>query len=465
VKIVWLRTALLVAAFGLFAVVVGLVLGRTWGLGVLAACLAALLLHHVANLGALATWLRDPLRAAVPMGSGQWQGAFTALYRFVRGTLQHQHRLTAQLVRFRSAAQAMPDAVIVLDAEDRISWCNTTAERYFGLDVGKDTGQPILNLVRHPDFAEYLNRGDYAEPFVLRLARGEALVLAVRVVAYGQDEKLLLSRDVTQAEKLEVMRRDFVANVSHELKTPLTVVSGFLETIADGNVTLEEPRGRQVLGLMRSQTDRMLRLIDDLLTLSTLESTALPARETAIDVQALLRLVYEEARVLSGGRHSIVLEPGPAATLWGDEREVRSAIANLVSNAIRYTPKDGRITLAWNGRDGDGWMSVEDTGIGIDSRHVPRITERFYRVDTSRSRETGGTGLGLAIVKHVLTHHQARLDVTSEPGRGSRFAAVFPARRVRWLAAQPAGGQPAGGQPAGGQPTVTEPTTEKLARS
>ena len=448
-KTVWLRTALLVVALGVAALIVGLAMGRAWGLGTLAAGLAALLLHHVANLGALAGWLRDPLRATVPMGSGQWEGAFTALYKFVRGALQSQHRLTAQLVRFRSAAQAMPDAVIVLDGEDHISWCNTTAERYFGLDAGKDTGQPILNLVRQPDFAEYIKRGEYAEPFTLRLQRGEARVLSVRIVAYGQEEKLLLSRDVTQAEKLEVMRRDFVANVSHELKTPLTVVSGFLETIADGNVTLEEPRGRQVLGLMRSQSDRMLRLIDDLLTLSELESTAMPARETAIDVQSLLRTIHEEARALSGERHSIVLEPGPAATLWGDEREVRSAIANLVSNAVRYTPKDGRITLAWSERDGAGCMSVEDTGIGIETRHVPRITERFYRVDTSRSRETGGTGLGLAIVKHVLTHHQARLEVASEPGKGSLFAAVFPARRVTWLADQAAIG----------------PATEKLARS
>lgn len=449
-KTVWLRNALLIVALGVLAVIVGLAMGRAWGLGALAAGLAALLLHHVANLSALAGWLRDPLRATVPMGSGQWESIFTALYKFVRGALQSQHRLTAQLVRFRSAAQAMPDGVIVLDGEDHISWCNTNAERYFGLNLEKDTGQPILNLVRQPDFAEYIKRGEYAEPFTLRLARGEALVLSVRIVAYGQDEKLLLSRDVTQAEKLEVMRRDFVANVSHELKTPLTVVSGFLETIADGNVTLEEPRGRQVLGLMRSQSDRMLRLIDDLLTLSALESTAMPARESSIDVQALLRTLHEEARALSGARHSIVLEPGPPAMLWGDEREVRSAIANLVSNAVRYTPKDGRITLAWGERDGEGCMSVEDTGIGIETRHVPRITERFYRVDTSRSRETGGTGLGLAIVKHVLTHHQARLEVASEPGKGSRFTAVFPARRVTWLAAQEA---------------ATGPATEKLARS
>jgi two-component system phosphate regulon sensor histidine kinase PhoR len=449
VKTVWLRTAILLAALGAVALIVGVAVRPAWGAGVLAAGALALALHHVGNFAALADWLRQPLRSAVPIGSGQWEGAFTALHRMVRGALQQQHRLTAQLVRFRSAAQAMPDAVIVLDRDDRISWCNTTAERYYGLDAQKDTGQPILNLVRQPDFAEYIRRGEYAEPFVLRITRGDELVLSVRIVPYGQEEKLLLARDVTQAEKLETMRRDFVANVSHELKTPLTVVSGFLETIADGTVKLDEPRGQQVVGLMRNQSDRMLRLIDDLLTLSTLESTTAPAREAAIDVQALLRTVHEEARALSGGRHAIVLEAGPPATLWGDEREVRSAIANLVSNAVRYTPKDGRIAIEWANRDGEGWVTIADTGIGIESRHVPRITERFYRVDTSRSRETGGTGLGLAIVKHVLTHHQARLDVQSEPGTGSRFSAVFPARRVKWLAAQ----------------VTTEPTTEKFARS
>ena len=435
-KKAWLRTALPLAAFAAVALVAWLVRDAAWGLGVFAAGAAALLLHHVGNLGALADWLRDPLHRTVPVGSGQWETVFARLFRFVRGTLQHQHRLTAQLARFRSAAQAMPDAVIVLDAEDHISWCNAMAERYFGLDAQKDAGQPLLNLVRTPDFVDYLRRGDYGEPFLLRLARGESLALSVRMVAYGQDEKLLLARDVTQAEKLETMRRDFVANVSHELKTPLTVVSGFLETIADGNVNLGEARGKQVLALMRGQNDRMLRLIDDLLTLSALESTAVPAHEVAIDVHALLRAIQEEAKALSGGRHSIVLRPGPPATLFGDEREVRSAIANLVSNAVRYTPRDGRIAIEWTEHDGEGRMTVEDTGIGIETRHIPRLTERFYRVDTSRSRDTGGTGLGLAIVKHVLTRHQARLEITSEPGTGSRFSVVFPARRVKWLAAQ-----------------------------
>jgi two-component system phosphate regulon sensor histidine kinase PhoR len=388
------------------------------------------------------------------MGSGVWEHVFSRLYRFTRSTTQHQHRLTAQLARFRSAAQAMPDGVLVLDAEDHIVWANATAERYYGLDARRDAGQPILNLVRNPDFVAYLKSGAFGQPFTLRLARGEELVLSLRIVPYGQDDKLLLARDITQWERLETMRRDFVANVSHELKTPLTVVSGFLETIADGNVRIEESRGKQVLGLMRTQTDRMLRLIEDLLTLSTLESSAQPAREAAIDVHRFLGAIAEDARALSGGRHTVQLKPGPPATLWGDEHEMRSAITNLVSNAIRYTPRDGRITIQWDGHDGEGggegWIAVEDTGIGIEPRHIPRLTERFYRDDTSRSRDTGGTGLGLAIVKHVLTRHQARLEVTSEIGKGSRFAAVFPPRRVKWLPPQA---------------VAVGETTEKLARS
>jgi two-component system, OmpR family, phosphate regulon sensor histidine kinase PhoR len=231
------------------------------------------------------------------------------------------------------------------------------------------------------------------------------------------------------------MRRDFVANVSHELKTPLTVVSGFLETIADATVDVRTQRGLQVLDLMRVQTDRMLRLVDDLLSLSMLESSAAPASEASIDVATLLESLHQDANALSAGRHSITLDIAAPAILHGNEEELRSAFGNLVSNAIGYTPKGGRIVLAWSQRDGgEGVFSVEDTGIGIAAQHIPRITERFYRVDASRSRDTGGTGLGLAIVKHVLTRHQGMLEVHSEIGRGSRFIAVMPAQRVRFLA-------------------------------
>ena len=450
-----MRTALTLGAFAIVALIAWPLRGPAWALGIFGIGLALLLLRHLGNLHALVAWLRDPSGTPVPMGSGVWEHVFSRLHRFMRSTTQHQHRLTAQLARFRSAAQAMPDGVLVLDADDHIVWANATAERYYGLDARRDAGQPILNLVRNPDFVAYLKSGAFGQPFTLRLARGEELVLSLRIVPYGQDDKLLLARDITQWERLETMRRDFVANVSHELKTPLTVVSGFLETIADGNVRIEESRGKQVLGLMRTQTDRMLRLIEDLLTLSALESSAQPAREAAIDVHRFLGAIAEDARALSGGRHTVQLKLGPPATLWGDEHEMRSAITNLVSNAIRYTPRDGRITIEWAEHEGEGggegWIAVEDTGIGIEPRHIPRLTERFYRVDTSRSRDTGGTGLGLAIVKHVLTRHQARLEVTSEIGKGSRFAAVFPPRRVKWLPPQAV--------------AAGEAITEKLARS
>jgi len=430
VNFVWTRTAIILGGTFLAGLVVWPIFGALWASVTFGLGLAAALVFHLRNLHTLLVWLRDPLLNPVPIGAGVWEHVFAALYRLVRSFAHQRNRVTAQLARFRSAAQAMPIGVVVLDDEDRISWCNVTAERMLDLDARKDAGQPILNLVRQPAFAAYIKSGAYEEPLTLRISRVAALVLAVRIVQYGQDEKLLLLRDITQAEKIETMRRDFVANVSHELKTPLTVVSGFLETFAEGNIRPDEPRGRQALEMMRSQTDRMQRLVEDLLMLSMLETSSMPARETQIDVETLLNGILEDARALSAGRHQIQLHVGEPAQLWGDEQEVRSAFANLVSNAIRYTPRGGRITLSWGRRGDEGVFIVEDTGIGIESRHLPRLTERFYRADTSRSRDTGGTGLGLAIVKHVLTRHQGRLEIESDLGRGSRFAALFPPRRV-----------------------------------
>jgi two-component system phosphate regulon sensor histidine kinase PhoR len=448
VNFIWTRTATILGSAIVAGLIVWPLFGAIWAMATLALGLFAALIFHLRNLHGLLVWLRDPLKNPVPQGKGVWEHVFSGLYRLVRSFAQQRNRVTVQLARFRSAAQAMPIGVLVLDDEDRISWCNVTAERMFDLDARTDAGQPILNLIRHPAFASYLKGGVYEEPLTLRIVRGEALALSVRIVSYGQDEKLLLTRDTTQAEKIETMRQDFVANVSHELRTPLTVVSGFLETLAEGNIRSDEPRGRQALEMMRSQTDRMLRLVEDLLMLSTLETNPLPARETVIDVEKLLGGIVEDARVLSAGRHQVQLHVGEPARLVGDEHEIRSAFANLVSNAVRYTPQGGRITLGWGQRGEEGVFSVEDTGIGIERRHIPRLTERFYRADTSRSRDTGGTGLGLAIVKHVLTRHQARLEIESELGRGSRFEALFPARRVHVTA-----------------PSQAHPALEKLTRS
>jgi len=408
--------------------------GPVWALATVCLGLVLLLLRHVANLAALADWLRDPLAKPVPQGNGIWEEALAGLYRFVRARIQREQQLSADLVRFRNAGLALPDGVVLLDARGHIEWCNPIASRYLGLDEQRDLGQPLVNLVRHPDLVAYLERGEYAEPLTLRLTRGEGLVLSLAVIAYGEAQKLLLAGDITLAEKVETMRRDFVANVSHELKSPLTVVAGFLETLTDSEVKLDERRRQGYLEMMRDHTRRMQRLVEDLLVLSALESSRGSIDETLVDVAVLLSGVRDEALALSAGRHRIEFSAQEPALLLANAQELRSAFGNLVSNAVRYTPAGGFIRLSWTRRGAQAVFSVADSGPGIEPRHIPRLTERFYRVDLSRSRETGGTGLGLAIVKHVLTRHQATLEIESEPGAGSTFSAVFPARRIEFPA-------------------------------
>ena len=436
---IWTRAAV---ALGLLAVVMlplWLLVSAQWALIAGGVGLLVLLWQQLSNVSALSRWLHDP-RLPVPRGSGLWEGIFSGLYRLTRESTREREQLTLALTRFRSAGTAMPDGVIILDAGNHIEWCNPTAERYFSVDTIKDAGQQIINLVRPPDFAAYLERGEFSEPLTLRLSRGEDLVLSLRIIPYGHDQKLLLSRDITQIERVEAMRRDFVANVSHELKTPLTVVNGFVETLADGKVKFSDSRIRQVLDLMQQQTSRMLNLVEDLLTLSVLESSPILVDEADISIEKLLEGLRVDGAALSGGRHRLVLDMDRPMLLRGNENDLRSAFGNLVSNAVHYTPKGGEIRLSWRQREtGEGEFAVTDSGVGIDRRHIPRLTERFYRVDSSRSRETGGTGLGLAIVKHVLTRHQATLEINSEPGRGSCFMAVFPQARLRQAAARPDG--------------------------
>ena len=429
ISFIWMRTVLMLGAAFALGAFLGELFSARLGFAIIAAGVLLVLWRHIASLARLLRWLADTSRP-VPEGSGAWEEVFDALYRYVRSNREERDRLAAAVVRFRNAALAMPDGVAVLDAGNHIEWCNPTAELYLGIDSGRDTGQHIANLVRQPDFVRYLDQGDFGEPLILRLTRAEPRTLRLRVVPYGQDQKLLLASDITQAERLEIMRRDFVANVSHELRTPLTVVSGFLETLADGRVQITEKRAEGILGLMQSQTGRMTQLIEDLLTLSTLESSSGPTDEAPIDMRRLVDSLLEEARALSGDRHRLLLAFEGPSRLFGSEKELRSAFGNILSNAVRYTPAGGEIRIAWTSRGDDAQFSVADSGPGFESRHIPRLTERFYRVDNSRSRDTGGTGLGLAIVKHVLSRHQGQLEIESEPGKGSRFAAVLPARRV-----------------------------------
>jgi two-component system phosphate regulon sensor histidine kinase PhoR len=424
----WGRFLLILAALALAGLVTWPIAGPMAAVAVFAAGLLGIVVAHYRHIGLLQRWLRDPVPEAVPQGWGVWDRVYADLYRLLRLQRQSESRLTATLEDFRQAAAAMPDGMAILDAQDRIEWCNPVAESHFGLDLSRDTGQSITNLVRQPQFIDYLQAQNYGEPLMLRQSRGPDFILSIQLVPYGDRQKLLISRDVTDLERVETMRRDFIANVSHELRTPLTVLGGFLETIMDIRAADGELL-RRSLPLMREQTQRMQRLVEDLLTLSRLETSHNPPREEAVDVPGLARALHHDAIVLSAGRHRILLELGTEDWLLGSEEELRSAFSNLVSNAVRYTPEGGEVTIAWQRREAETAFSVRDTGIGIAAQHLPRLTERFYRVDRSRSRETGGTGLGLAIVKHVLGRHQARLDITSELGHGSTFSALFPAER------------------------------------
>jgi len=428
------------AIVALLTTIVAIVFGAAWALGVLAVGSAGIVAFHLWHLGGLATWAAGPVDEPVPEGRGSWRVAFSALYRRVRNRNIVQRDLATAMERFRSVAEAIPDGMVVLDATNRVEWANARAQAHFGLDLDHDTGQPLVNVVRQPEFIRYLETGAYSDALTIASQREGGTTLSIQIVPFGVREKLLISRDITQLEAVARMRRDFIANVSHEMKTPLTVVAGFIETLQDMEL---EPRQRaRYLQLMHEQARNMKRLVDDLLTLSALESDQNVVAELPFAIEALLLGLSADAKALSGRQHTIALDIRDAATVLGSRDELASAFGNLISNAIRYTPEGGKVTLSWRiAEDGRGEFGVEDTGIGIAPEHIPRLTERFYRVDRSRSRATGGTGLGLAIVKHVLLRHDAELDVVSEPGRGSTFTVRLPARRVQRVAA--ADGAPA----------------------
>jgi two-component system phosphate regulon sensor histidine kinase PhoR len=405
----------------------GLLFGAAWGWAAFSAGLLAMLAYHLWHVAKLARWLADPQPGKVPEGRGHWDELLTALHRHERNALRREQVLGESLIRFRRATQALPDGVVILDADNRIEWCNDTAAAQLGLDAQRDAGQAIGNLIRTPAFLEYLPGGDHTHAGPIKVPVGSSGTLALQLIPYGEAQKLLLARDVTQEERIETMRRDFVANVSHELRTPLTVLAGFLETVRE--LKLDPQRIRDYLGMMQDQASRMHRIIEDLLTLSVLES-APPLSGERVRMRPLLERVRSDAEALSAGKHRISLLGAPAVDILGAEAELSSAFGNLVTNALRYTPAGGEIRIAWRDGAEGAWFTVEDTGIGIAPEHLPRLTERFYRIDRSRSRETGGTGLGLAIVKHAVARHQASLELDSRPGAGSRFTIRFPAART-----------------------------------
>lgn len=377
----------------------------------------------------LINWLRGSQEQQAPRDAGFWGELGYRVERSIRLREQGLAQERLRLEQFLSAIEASPNGVLMLDGNDQIVWCNSVSADHFGLDPQRDRRQRITNLVRAPAFVAYLQQERHTEAVSFPNPRGDG-TLSVLLRPYGDGMKLVLSQDITDRERNEAMRRDFVANVSHEIRTPLTVLAGFIETMS--NLPLTEVERKRVLELMTQQTQRMQTLVSDLLTLAQLEGSPRPAADRWVALAPLLAQVASDARALSAGRHTIECASVTDVELAGAPGELLSAINNLATNAVRYTPEGGRITVSWQVlADGSGELSVSDTGLGIEREHLPRLTERFYRVDGSRSRDTGGTGLGLSIVKHVVQRHGAELLIDSEPGKGSRFRLVFPALRVR----------------------------------
>jgi two-component system phosphate regulon sensor histidine kinase PhoR len=390
----------------------------------------------------LLQWVRTGDVAQTAPASGLWGETAERVRRLVRVRERMTSESQDRLNDFLGALQASPNGVTLLDVQGRIEWFNHTASQHFGLDARRDMQQYFGNLVRDPGFAAYLAGRDYSHELAVPGRASTALRpvnLSIQLHLYGEGRLLLLSRDVTAVQQAEAMRRDFVANVSHEIRTPLTVLSGFVETLQ--TLTLTEPERERYLGTMALQAQRMQTLVNDLLMLSRLEGSPPPGLADWVSMPNLMAELEREGRDLSAVLSAkvsrvvtLVFEVQCQCELSGSASELLSAASNLVSNAIRYTPPSGEVHVSLSPLpDGSVEFSVRDTGPGIAPEHIPRLTERFYRIDRSRSRDTGGTGLGLAIVKHVAQRHGAELAIASTPGHGSKFSIIFPLERVRQI--------------------------------
>lgn len=404
----------------------------TMGVAGAAAAVLMLTISDTLKGHALLDWLRAP-EADVPELPGLWEEVAHRVKRVLNLKDQTIAQERARLEQFLSAIEASPNGVLLLDATDHITWISAAAADHFGLHPQRDLQQRVTNLVRQPAFVQYLAAGDFRGAVKCPMLRGNLTMLQIQARRYGDGLKLVLSQDITERERADTMRRDFVANVSHEIRTPLTVLNGFIETL--GALPLTEVERKRVIELMKQQADRMQSLVADLLTLAQIEGSPRPAADRWLKVDALIQRIRTDGEALSRGRHPLKVELVDAERGWeisGVESEWLSAMGNLVSNAIRYTPEGKPIELRWMALpSGGAEFSVKDQGIGIDPEHLPRLTERFYRVDGSRSRETGGTGLGLSIVKHVIQRHGGELRVSSEVGKGSTFVLCIPPARVR----------------------------------
>ncbi len=395
-----------------------------WVAGVFGSYLA----YQLFNLYRLNHWLARRSEIDPPNVGGVWGDAIAQIVRLNRRKRYHKQRFIRMFRELRRSAAAMPDGVVMLTPDREIQWFNRRARQLLELKQKADIGLRIDNLIRAPEFVRYLDTGDFTSPVVVSVHPNGGATLALHVIPYGEGGQILFVRDITRQTHIEAMRKDFVANASHELRTPLTVIMGYLETLAD-DPSLEQS-WQMPLGEMRRQAERMNAILRDLLELSRLEAAGASAGDEPVDVGGLLALLRKDAIAAGPKTREVNLSLESQSQLRGTEAELESAFSNLIQNAVRYTPDDGRIDIRWWTDESGGHVSVSDTGIGIAAEHIPRITERFYRVDAGRSRATGGSGLGLAIVRHALQRHDAELEIVSEEGRGSTFTCHFPRARL-----------------------------------
>lgn len=401
---------------------------------VLLAGLLVYLIYHLLQLRRLYNWLQhqNPAEPTPPPESrGIWAYVFDGIYLLQRRERDALNELRSIIDKAQESTAALEIGVVMINASNALVWWNPAASRLLGLQNPKDRKQAVTNLIRDPKFVEYFGKANFGTPLKLGSHVNSAVMLEYQITGFGEGERLMLVRDISQLHRLETMRRDFIGNVSHELRTPITVISGYLETMLDDRDSLPE-RWIRPLEQMSQQSQRMENIIRDLLTLSRLETRPSSDQQTAVHIRSLmLDIKHDAERVFAEKKQKFKLDSAKDIYLQGSQVELYSAISNLVLNAAKYTQDAGEIKLSAIVHNEGLTISVSDNGPGIASHHIPRLTERFYRLDESRSTDTGGTGLGLAIVKHVVARHGGRLDITSEVGKGSCFTCHFPADRLR----------------------------------
>ncbi|MCP3699880.1 MAG: phosphate regulon sensor histidine kinase PhoR [Aliivibrio sp.] len=427
-RLSWKKLVGELAFFYIPWVIIGYLFDAIWLLLFLASFI--LLIWHLHNQIKMSRWLHEGRKATPPSASGSWEPIFDETYRLQKRHKKRRKELSTLIRRFRQGAEVLPDAVVVFRHEGNIVWCNSLAQSLLGFRWPDDSGHPITNLIRTPDFVQYLIAQQFDIPLDMPSPINTDKTLEIRIVPYSDGEFLMVVRDVTQVKQLEGMRRNFFANVSHELRTPMTVLRGYLEMSEDPDM-LVGPMWNRAHGVMTEQLSRMEGLVEQLLTLSKIEAAATSQLEDHVDVPSMLDILEKEAIALSAERnHNIRFDVEPRLKVLGDEDQLRSAISNLVYNAVKHTTDGADIVVEWQATNLGAKLSVKDGGQGIEPQHIPRLTERFYRVDKARSRDTGGSGLGLAIVKHALSHHDSQLEIQSQLGKGSTFSFVLPKKLI-----------------------------------